>query len=192
METSVSLIARLAADPSETDWRRLHDLYRPLMLRWTARAGVPLTDADDLAQDVMVVVVAEVGAFVHRGDGAFRAWLRGILANRLKEFFRLRDRRPVATGDGDFQDLLGELECPGSSLSKLWDREHDHHVAGQLMLRVQGDFAPNTWRAFRSQVLDGRSAQQVADELGLSLNAVLLAKSRVLKRLREESRGLIE
>ncbi len=98
----------------------------------------------------------------------------------------------MATGDGDFQDLLGELECPGSSLSKLWDREHDHHVAGQLMLRVQGDFAPNTWRAFRSQVLDGRPAQQVADDLGLSLNAVLLAKSRVLKRLREESRGLIE
>lgn len=192
METSVSLIARLAADPSEPDWRRLHDLYRPLLLRWAARAGVPATDADDLVQDVMVVVVAEVGGFIHRGEGAFRAWLRGILANRLREFFRKRDRRPVATGDDDFQDMLGELECSGSSLSKLWDREHDHHIAGQLLLRVQGDFAPNTWRAFRLQVLDGHSARQVAEETGLSMNSVLLAKSRVLKRLREEAHGLIE
>jgi len=191
MDTSVSLIDRLAADPSEPDWRRLHDVYRPLLHRWAARAGVPGADADDLAQDVMVVVVAEVGGFVRRGDGAFRAWLRGILANRLKAFFRTRDRRPVATGDGDFHAMLHELECPGSSLSVLWDREHDRHVAGQLMLRVQGDFAATTWRAFRLQVLDGQSALQVAEELGLSLNAVLLAKSRVLKRLREELRGLV-
>ncbi|WP_020471272.1 RNA polymerase sigma factor [Zavarzinella formosa] len=192
METSVSLIARLAAAPSETDWRRLHDLYRPLLLRWTARAGVPAVDADDLVQEVMVVVVTEVSGFIHRGEGAFRAWLRGILANRLREFFRLRNRRPVATGDDDFQDLLGELECPESSLSKLWDREHDHHVAGQLLIRVRGDFAPVTWQAFRLQVLDGHPARRVADELGQSLNAVLLAKSRVLKRLREESHGLID
>lgn len=190
-ETSLSLLARLGADPGEGDWRRLHDLYRPLLGRWAVRAGVSDVDAEDLVQEVMVVVVAEVGGFIRRGEGAFRAWLRGILTNRLREFFRRRDRRPVATGDDSFHRLLGELESPGSSLSRLWDREHDNHVAGQLLLRVRGDFAPNTWLAFRLQVLEGHTARQVVEETGLSLNAVLLAKSRVLKRLREESGGLI-
>ncbi len=69
---------------------------------------------------------------------------------------------------------------------------HDEHVAAALMRRVQGDFAPATWQAFRRHVLEGQPATAVAGELGLSLNAVLLAKSRVLKRLRQELAGLVE
>ena len=57
---------------------------------------------------------------------------------------------------------------------------------------MQGDFAPATWQAFRRHVLEGEPAGQVAEELGLSLNSVLLAKSRVLKRLRQELAGLVE
>jgi len=51
---------------------------------------------------------------------------------------------------------------------------------------------PATWRAFRRQVVDECSASSVADELGLTANAVLIAKSRVLRRLREEARGLTD
>lgn len=184
MDTSLSLLARLADAPADHDWQALDDLYRPLLLRWATRAGVPAVDADDLAQDVLMVVSAEVAGFVRHGEGAFRGWLRVILANRLKEFFRKRDRQSTAE--------LDELESPGSALSAAWDREHDRHVAGQLLLRVQGDFAPTTFRAFRLHVLDGVPAADVAAELGLSLNAVLLAKSRILKRLREEARALID
>ena len=74
----------------------------------------------------------------------------------------------------------------------MWDREHDEHVAASLMRRVQGDFAPTTWRAFVRHVLEGEPAARVAQELGLSLNSVLLAKSRVFKRLRQELAGLVE
>jgi RNA polymerase sigma-70 factor (ECF subfamily) len=58
--------------------------------------------------------------------------------------------------------------------------------------RVQGDFAPVTWQAFLRHVQDGEPAGQVAEALGLSLNAVLLARSRVLKRLRQEAAGLVD
>jgi RNA polymerase sigma-70 factor, ECF subfamily len=77
-------------------------------------------------------------------------------------------------------------------LGRQWDREHDEFHAGRAMRTIQGDFAPATWAAFRRQVIDGRPPVEVADELGLTLNAVILAKSRVLKRLREELRGLVE
>jgi RNA polymerase sigma-70 factor (ECF subfamily) len=86
---------------------------------------------------------------------------------------------------------LDELESPASALSQHWDREHDEYVATSLLRRVQGDFAPATWQAFRRHVLEGESAVRVALELGLSLNSVLLAKSRVLKRLRQELAGLV-
>jgi RNA polymerase sigma-70 factor (ECF subfamily) len=192
METSVSLLERLAGAPTDDDWRRLLDLYQPLLRAWMARAGVADADADDLVQEILLVVFREVGGFERRWPGTFRAWLRTILAHRVRDYFRGQKYRPTATGDSDFLRRLDELESPESALSRLWDREHDEHVAASLLRRVQGDFAPATWQAFRRHVLEGEPAVRAAGDLGLSLNSVLLAKSRVLKRLRQELAGLVE
>jgi RNA polymerase sigma-70 factor (ECF subfamily) len=192
METSVSLLERLAASPSSDDWRRLLDLYQPLIRVWLTRAGVEPSDRDDLSQDVLLVVFREVNHFERRGVGAFRGWLRNILTNRVRDYFRGQKYQPNATGGSDFLRRLDELESPESELSKLWDREHDEHVAAALMRRVQGDFAATTWEAFRRHILEGEPAVQVAEALGQSLNSVLLAKSRVLKRLRGELADLVE
>ena len=156
------------------------------------RAGVAAADADDLIQEVLLVVFREVGGFERRGPGAFRAWLRTILTHRVRNHLRARQYRPVAAGGSDFLRLLDELEEPGSALSRQWDREHDEHVAASLLRRVEGDFAPATWQAFCRHVLDGEPAARVAGELGLLLNSVLLAKSRVLKRVRQELAGLVD
>lgn len=184
MDTSVSLLDRLAAAPSDADWRRLFDLYAPLLKRWAARAGAADADADDLVQDVMLAVHRGLPGFDRRGPGAFRAWLWRVLANRLRNHFRQQAARPAGGPLPDLEDADGRL-------SREWDREHDAHVARQLLRRVEGDFAPATWAAFRRQVIDGVPPAAVAAELGLSLNAVLIAKSRVLRRLRDEACGLI-
>src|SRR5437763_9440607 len=102
METSVSLLERLSEQPTDPDWRRLFDLYQPLLRSWALRAGLGDADADDLVQETLTVIVREMAEF-HRGRaGAFRSWLRAILANRLRDFFRSRRSRPVATGGSDF------------------------------------------------------------------------------------------
>ena len=157
-----------------------------------ARAGVVASDVDDLVQEVLLVVFRHIGGFEWRGPGAFRAWLRMILAHRVRDYCRKQKYRPTATGDSDFLRRLDELGTPESALSQLWDREHDDHVAAALMQRVEHEFAPTTWQAFRKYVLEGEPATLVAQELGLSLNSVLLAKSRVLKRLRQEAAGLVD
>jgi RNA polymerase sigma-70 factor (ECF subfamily) len=183
VETSLTWLGRLVTAPSDGDWKQLLDVYGPLLEGWLARAGVPAADRDDLIQEVLVVVVRRVGEFEHRGAGAFRAWLRGILANHLKKFFRSRNE--ISAVD------LDAIADGGSVLSQQWDREHDQYHAVRAMRAVEGDFAPLTWAAFRRQVIDGRTPTEVAAELGLSLNAVILAKSRVLKRLRAELCGLV-
>jgi RNA polymerase sigma-70 factor (ECF subfamily) len=192
METSVSLLGRLAGAPTDDDWRRLDELYRPLLRGWVARVGVPASDVDDLVQEVLFVVVRRIAGFEWRGQGAFRAWLRSILANELRDYFREQKYRPIATGGSDFQGWIDQVESPDSALSQLWDREHDEHVIASLLERAQGDFTPVTWQAFRRHVQESEPAVQVAEALSLSLNSVLLAKSRVLKRLRQEAAGLIE
>jgi RNA polymerase sigma-70 factor, ECF subfamily len=191
METSLSLLERLAGQPTNPDWQRLFDLYQPLLRAWALRAGLGDADADDLMQETLSVVVREVGDFRRAGPGAFRSWLRAILANRLRDFFRARRSRPLATGDSDFLQRLDQLESPDSALSREWDRDHDRHLANRAMKIVQRDVEPATWEAFRRHVLDGAPADEVARELGLSHNSVLLAKSRVLKRLRTELAGFV-
>jgi RNA polymerase sigma-70 factor (ECF subfamily) len=192
METSVSLLERLAGAPTDDDWRRLYDLYQPLLRAWMARAGVAASDVEDVAHDVLLVVYREVAGFERRRQGAFRAWLRAILVNQMRDHIRKGKYRPTAIGGSDFLRQLDELKSPDSDLSRMWDDEHDRHVAKALMQRVQGDFAPWTWEAFRRYALEGEPAAQVAEALGLTLNAVLLAKSHILKRLRQEAAGLVE
>ncbi len=78
------------------------------------------------------------------------------------------------------------------ALSQAWDEEHDRHVTKTLLESIRLEFQPATWQAFERQVQQGEAVSKVAKELGLSENAVLIAKSLVLKRLREKAAGLVD
>lgn len=190
--TSATLLARLR-DPADTDaWSRLLGLYGPLLRRWAERLGARGADADDLVQDVLAVVVRRFPEFVHPDrPGAFRGWLRAIAANCARSFWRSRRTTPTAPGGTDFGEYLTRLEDPADPLAREWDREHDKAVSRHLLDRLRGEFEPGTWDLFRRFVLDGQPADAVAAAAGTTPNAVYIAKSRVLARLREEAAGLI-
>lgn len=192
-DTSISLLDRLRLQPDAEAWQRLVDLYTPLLQRWLLHYGLPRADVEDLTQDVLTVLVRQLPDFQHnQRTGAFRHWLRTIVVRRLRDFWRSRRSRPLATGGSDFLQVLNELEDPASGLSRLWDEEHDRHVVRQALELLRPHFEPATWQAFCRVVHDGQPAATVAAELGISVNAVLLAKSRVLRRLRHEVRGLTD
>jgi RNA polymerase sigma-70 factor (ECF subfamily) len=151
------------------------------------------SDADDLVQEVLLAVSKDLGKFDHGGQpGAFRGWLKAILVNRLRNFWRTRDRRPQARGHSDIGESLAELDDPASEITQIWNQQHDQYVLRQLLALAEPHFAPSTWKAFCRVALDGARADVVAKELELSLNAVFIAKSRVLSRLRQEAEGLVE
>ncbi len=191
--TSLSLLDRLQQAETSEHWDRLVTVYAPLLRAWIRRYDIQPSDADDLVQEVLVAVSKDVCSFDHNGrPGAFRTWLRTILANRMRKFWRERDRRPQARGDSDIERRISQLEDPASEMSQLWNRQHDRHVLRQLLALSEEQFAPSTWQAFCRVAIDGEKPDLVAAELGISLNAVFIAKSRVLSRLRQEARGLVE
>ena len=192
-ETSLSLLNRLRSSPESETWNRLVDLYAPLIRVWLRKYDVQHSDADDLVQEVLLAVSKDLCKFEHAGQhGAFRGWLKAILVNRLRKFWRARDRRPQARGDSDIDARLAQLDDPSSEMSLIWNREHDQYVLRQLLALAEPHFEPNTWTAFCRMALDGVKPDVVAAEMEISLNAVCLAKSRVLRRLRQESEGLVE
>jgi RNA polymerase sigma-70 factor (ECF subfamily) len=193
MPTSLSLLERLREESQPTDWRRFVDVYEPLLRGWLRRNHVLLDDSDDLVQNIMAVVVRRVAEFEHNGrPGAFRTWLRTITFNCVKDYWRSRKVDPRAAGGSDVQAMLAELEDPQSHLSRVFDEEHDRHVMRKLLAELQSEFEPNTWLAFEQFALQGRPAASVAAELNITSNAVFIAKSRVLARLRQESSGLLD
>jgi RNA polymerase sigma-70 factor (ECF subfamily) len=191
--TSATLLERLRDRADAEAWQRLVDLYSPLLSAWLRRHSLQDADVDDLVQEVLTTVAREAVRFEHSGrPGAFRHWLRNILANRLREFWRARRLRPMVTGDSDFVALLDQLEDPDSGISRLWDQEHDQHIVRRLLAMIEPQFAPSTWQAFRRVVLEGGQPDAVAAELGLTVNAVFIAKSRVLQRLRQEAGAFLD
>jgi RNA polymerase sigma factor (sigma-70 family) len=194
-DTSTSLLDRIRLHDDGPSWKRLVDLYTPLIQSWLRRYGsaVQAHDLDDLVQEVLAQVVRGLPKFQHnRRPGAFRCWLRMIAVHRLLAFRRAQKSRPVTSGDSVIDGQLAQLEDPESDLSRLWDQEHDRHVLRRLRELIEPEFNPTTWQAFTRTALKGERAAEVASDLGMTINAVLLAKSRVLRRLRQESHGLID
>lgn len=190
--TSATLLERLRDSRDAEAWGRLNDLYAPLIRMWAERFGVRGADSDDLVQEVLAVVVRRFPEFVHpERPGAFRGWLRAIAANCARDAWRTRRLVPKAPGGTDFGSYLARLEDPSDDLAREWDREHDIHIARRMMDRIKGDFEDQTWTLFRGFVLEGQSAEEVATANATTPNAVYIAKSRVLARLREEAGGLL-
>lgn len=191
--TSAGLLARARDLTDRPAWERLVAIYEPLLHGWLRRQNVQHADAEDLVQGVLTAVAAELRGFQHNGRaGAFRSWLRAMLVNRLRAFRRSRRVRSVCQPESDLLTRLADaLADPVGDLARRWDDDHDRFVARRLLDRVESEFQPATWQAFRRVTADGADPDQVAEELGISVASVYAAKSRVLKRLREEADGLL-
>src|SRR4029077_17724316 len=191
-ETRQSLLLRAQAG-EENAWKDLADLYRPLILGWLNRQGVSAVDLEDLSQDVLLSVVKHLPNFQHSGHrGAFRSWLRTIVCSRTADYWRELDAATKASGGSGADAALQQIADPDSDLNRQWDEEHDRYVLHCLLDLVEQEFEPATLRAFRRLALEGASGAEVAEELGLSVAAVYMAKSRVLQRIRQEAEGLID
>src|SRR5262249_56591554 len=93
-----SLLVR-AQNGEENAWKELTELYRPLIIGWLNRQGVPAVDLEDLSQDVLLSVVKHLPSFEHSGHrGAFRSWLRTIVCSRTTDYWRAIGANTQARG----------------------------------------------------------------------------------------------
>ncbi|MBC8114985.1 MAG: sigma-70 family RNA polymerase sigma factor, partial [Candidatus Saccharimonas sp.] len=190
-ETSLSLLDRARGDTGDEAWQRMSEVYSALLQSWLVRFEVAAADTDDVVQEVLLTVSRELQKFEHSGrTGAFRSWLRTILVHRLRDFWRSRKYRPAVTGGSSWQEQLEQLADESSNASREWNLEHDRHVMARLLEQVRPRFEAKTWEAFRRQMFDGQRADVVAADLGMPLNSVYVARSRVLSTLRREAAGL--
>lgn len=187
--TSLSLLQRVRGK-DEAAWFRLHELYRPFVLYWCGRWGVRAEDREDVAQDVFRVAVARLEDFRRDRPGdSFRAWLRGIAHNVALQHFRRAGQQVAGAGGSD---VLGQLRQVPAPAEEEDPPEQTSELYRRALELVRGEFEERSWRMFWMTVIDGRPPADVAGEMGVSAAAVRQAKSRVLRRLREEAGELLD
>jgi RNA polymerase sigma-70 factor (ECF subfamily) len=192
MTTTSLTLLNLIQRADHAAWQRWASVYEPLLKYWLQRSAFQ-ADVDDLTQEVLAVVSKRIREFEHNGrTGAFRAWLKAIACHAVSGYYRVRKNQRLSSGGVDCQAALADLADPQGDLSRLWDAEHDRFVARRLLEMIRSQFEPRTWQAFEQLMLHDQPASEVATQLGITTNAVFIAKSRVLSRLREEAAGLID
>ncbi len=188
--TSLSLLQRIR-NGDASGWRRVVDLYAPLVQHWCRRWGVQPADADDLVQEVFQAAAQGIDGFRRDRPGdTFRGWLRAISRHKVMSFWRSNSQRPEVFGGSEALRRLQEV--PDAPEDDPEDAEQTSAVFHRALGLLHSEFEPRTWQAFWRCAVDGLSAPEVAAELGMSATAVRMAKSRVLHRLREELGDLVD
>jgi RNA polymerase sigma-70 factor (ECF subfamily) len=186
--TSATLLDRIREPASQADaWERFVLLYSPLLVGWSGRIGLCDADAADLVQDVFLVLLRRLPEFRYDRRQSFRAWLHTILLNRWRSLRRSRVPTPV---DPHAEPLL-DLESSGPEPA-LDEAEYRQGLVRRALQLIRNDFQPLTWEAWSQYVEAGRPAADVARNLGISSQAVYMAKARILRRLRQELEGLLD
>lgn len=184
--TPISLLLRLKQPGADRAWQRFVDLYTPLLFYWARQAGLKSPDDADLVQEVFAVLVQKLPEFNYDSQKSFRGWMRTIVLNRWRDQRRQKVAAPVQHG----ADALAELPDPAAE-EAFWEHEHRQHLVARALELMKTDFEEKTWRACWECVVADRPAGEVAAELGMTSNAVYVAKYRVLRHLRRELEGLL-
>jgi RNA polymerase sigma-70 factor (ECF subfamily) len=183
--TRRSLIVKLR-DPADTEaWCEFVALYEPLIYRLARRKGLQDADARDLCQEVFRAVARAIDRWdLDPARGSFRGWLARIARNLLVNFLTRRPHRLRGSGSTSVQELLEAQPAADPSATALFEIEYRRRLFRWAADAVRGEFAPTTWQAFWQTAVEGRPPAGVAADLGLSVGAVYIARSRVLARLR--------
>ena len=188
---STGMLVRLRANEPGA-WSALWMLYSDTVGAWCRRAGLRDHDADDVRQEVFRSVSANLASFRREKPGdSFRGWLWTITQNKIRDHWRNRASRPEAEGGGAAQIRMGQIPSAAidSSSADLTATARDAVV--RALELIQRSFEPRTWKAFERFVVERRPAAEVAKELGMTANAVYIARSRILSRLRSEFGDLL-
>ena len=185
--TSESLLLKLQKAGDQQAWSRFVQLYTPLLFHWARGTGLQSQDAADLVQEVLTIAFRKLPDFRYDPDKSFRSWLRTITMNKFREFCRRRSvSRNAATGT--VLNMVAADRDVGSS----WDLSYQQSLFESAMRILESEFRPKTWEAVKKYVVENRSAAEIAKETGLSVWTIYAAKSRLMARLREELRGLLD
>lgn len=187
--TRQTLLLRLRDPEDQRAWEEFAEIYTPLLCAYCRKRELKPEDTADVVQEVMRSVSLAMGEFRYNPEkGRFKAWLFTAVRRALHRHFRKQSRRPIpATAS----QLIWHMDRqPTVEETDEWERDYRRRLLAWAMEKVRPEFGERIWRAFELTAVEGKSIDDAADDLGMTRNAVSIAKFRVIKRLHEKSRSV--
>jgi RNA polymerase sigma-70 factor (ECF subfamily) len=188
--TRITLLRRLQRDPNDpAAWSEFVQHYGRKILGWCRSWNLQEADARDVTQEVLLKLAGKMRDFVYDPSRSFRGWLKTITRHAYRDFL---DGRPLAdrgSGDSDIFQALHTTEARDDLVQSL-EEEFDRELLEIAMARVQLRVAGRTWDAFRLLAFEGLSGVQAAEQLGMKVATVYVARSKVQKMLQQEVQRL--
>lgn len=189
--TTSTILGGLRDFEDRRAWARFVERFRVPIVRLAQGQGLPLADAEDVAQETLLAFADGFRAGSYDVEkGRLSRWLFGIAYRQILRAREARDRRGALARAGDsadgWQHVADETEA-----TRSWDVEWERAILEQCLAQARREVQPRTFRAFELTAIENRDAQDAAAELALDVKAVYNAKHRLLKRIRE-LRGTME
>ena len=187
-----SLLVRLRAGQGGA-WERLVGLYGQTVYVWCRGAGVSEADAADVSQEVFTAVARHIADFrCERPGDSFRGWLWTITRNKVRDHWRRHADEVQAAGGTTAQEVMNQLPEDGLVDTETSVEGEASDLYRRALELIRSEFEERTWKAFLMVTVEDRLPADVAAALGTTPGAIYIAKSRVLKRLRDEFGDLID
>lgn len=183
--TSLTLLNEIRLTGSQDAWARFVDIYGPLLLKWNREAGLQDADAQDVAQNCLAFLCDRINGFSRKKLGSFRRWLRLIAFNKIREH---RGRNNRAGSLDDLDDAA--FAVPGDDF--LYAENYYQDVLERAFRHLHRQFHKDSWNAFLSTAFQGQSVEEVAKELGMTPNAVYVARHRITHKISQVVREFIQ
>ncbi|MEM6689552.1 MAG: sigma-70 family RNA polymerase sigma factor [Planctomycetota bacterium] len=187
--TSESLLYSLKTSPESFVWDNFVNKYQPLITKWCRSWGLQDADCHDAAQEVLLRLCKALKQFDYDPSKSFRAWLKTVTRRCVSTQNKRLLRAGRGEGGSEVLERLNSVEAQDDLVKRI-DDDYSQELANLALLRVRTKVHPRTWDAFRLTTQEGMAGKEVAQKLNMQVAHVYVAKSEVLKALRNEVQRL--
>ncbi|GHC65767.1 RNA polymerase sigma factor [Roseibacillus persicicus] len=185
IRTRQTLLLRLRSPEDRDSWAEFTEIYTPLLYGYCQKRSISHADTADIVQDVMRSVSLAMANFEYDpARGKFKGWLFTAVRHAVGKHFRKSSRRPLSIAEISVLQAMDERV--DTSHEEEWETDYQRQLLAWALEKIQPEFNPRIWQVFEATALLDKPPEEVASEFGMSKNAVAVAKSRVLQRLREK------
>lgn len=189
-ETRDSLLVRVKNPADSAAWEQFAQIYRPVVYRLARGRGLQDADAQDLAQKVLISVAAAIPNWKRTSPNArFHHWLRRVAKNEVLKTLSRKPKDQASGGTTATKLLRGQINA-SCDIEDLIDLEYRRQLIRRAAEIVRERADETTWSAFSLTMVDGHSISEAAQRLGRNEGMVYAARSRVVRRMRDEIRKM--
>jgi RNA polymerase sigma-70 factor (ECF subfamily) len=186
--SSLTLVMRVQQDPDDPEaWDQFVQKYHPMIRAWCLKWGSQPSDADDVAQQVLIKLLSAMKKYRSEATTSFRHWLKSVTRHAWIDFVRRPRTGQAASWLESVADSTDALE----DLEKRMEEAHERELVEVAMRRVEPRVKPQTWEAFRLTSIDNLAGPAAAERLGMPVSHVFVHKHRVMKLLETEVKRLV-